>query len=792
MSEVEGTAIFGRLLREHRCAAGLAQAGLAARAGLSERGIQSLERGARRPYPATLQRLVQALRLDRAQQAALEAALRDADAAAAAGKGPYRLPRTAAGPDHAESTDAAGRGAAPTDAEGSGAAAASAPPSAANPAERKPATVLCARVANLPVLAARLRPGELRALVDGLLRLACREVERYGGVVERVDQSGLVALFGVPVAHEDHAVRALRAALAARDALVGYRARERRRWGGPLTLSAALDSGPFPALRAAHATASEGAPAPLERAARLQRAAAPGAILVGEATWRASGAAFVGRRCGPVVATADGAPSQTYELVEAARPRGPRAPEATPLVGRASELGQLQAAWAEARQGRGRVVSVVGEAGIGKSRLLREFARALSEAGAAHLAGSCFAYAGAMPYLPFRQVLRRRFGGESAPLATAKERIARRLATLGLDAALAPVLHHLLGYPAADPPLDRLPAPLVHARTIAAVRDVLLAEARRQPFALLLDDFHCIDPRSNEIAGALVEALPDVPLLLVLAYRSQHRVSWGAVPPHSTVALDPLPRVEAIALARAVLARPHAACLAPPLSDDAVLATGVARERQLPLPLARQLARRAGGNPLFVEELSRALLTGELSPPTRDAAPGVPDTLPLTIQDVLRARVDHLGPPLRQVLQAAAVIGPTFSYPLLAAIVDSAVPLEPALLQLSDRGLVLPTRLASEREYAFRHVLLQNVVYDALDPGARVAYHARIGRALEVLNADRLAGCYELVACHYARGADADKAVEHLASAERRTSAAGPATCPVSRVAPHGGRGVPV
>jgi class 3 adenylate cyclase/tetratricopeptide (TPR) repeat protein len=762
MAVGESAAAFGQLLRDHRRAAGLTQAALATRAGLSERGIQNLERGVRRPYPATLQRLAQALRLDRAQRAALEATLQEPQAPVSI-EG-YRPRRGVRG----QGDRAAGVGV------GLGAAGGALPPRG-DLGEWKPATVLCARIGNLPLLAARLRPGELRFLVDGVLRLACREVARYGGVVERVDQSGLVALFGVPVAQEDHAARALHAALAMREVLASYRARERRRWGGPLTLSAALDSGPLlvrPA--AAGSMLAEEAPAPLVRAARLQRAAPPGAILVGEATWQAGGAAFVGRRSGPLIAASDGTAYQAHELLYAAGPRGPEAPETTPLVGRAGELAQLQAAWEEARQGRGRVVSVVGEAGIGKSRLLREFARALTAAGAAHLAGSCFAYADVIPYLPFQQVLRRRFGAESAPPATGKGRVAQRLATLGLDAALAPFLHALLGYPADDPLLDRLPAHLVRARIVEAARDVLLAEAARQPFALFVEDFHWIDQGSEEIVGALVEALPDAPLLLVLAYRPQHLVPWGAAAPHTTLALDPLPRASAAALARAVLVRPQATRLAlPPLAADEAeaLARGVARERPLPVAVARQVARRAGGNPLFVEALTQALLAGEISRPARDAAAAGGDALPPTVQDVLLARVDHLAAPLRQTLQAATAIGPTFTYPLLAAVADPALPLEPALLQLEELDLILPTRVAPEREYAFKHVLLQNVVYDALVPEARAAYHERIGGALETLYPDRLEERYELLAYHYGRGANADKAVEYLALANRKVAA---------------------
>ena len=573
--EGDGATIFGRLLREYRRAAGLTQAELAERAGLSERGIQNLERGARRPYPATLERLASALHLALDERTELQAAVlaisRRTDEQPASR---YRLRR-----------DLPGRAASP----GLG-----------PQGERKSATVLCARLANAPLLAARLRPPDLRRVLDGFVKLATREVERYGGVVQRLDDSGLVALFGVPVAQEDHAARALHAALGIRDALAADRARDPRGRELALIVSAGLDSGPLVVRRAHGAwTLGEDEAGPLERAVRLQRAAAGGTVQVAEATWRAAGSGFVGRAVGPIATDEHGEPVQVYELLRAAGPR--RRDTRMPLVGRAAELAELRATWTQARSGQGRVVSLVGEAGIGKSRLLAELQRDLAAANTRCLVGSCYAHADAISYLPFREVLRVCFDVEEAAPSLARPRVVARLAALGLDAgAIAPYLFHVLGYAVDDPLFAQLPVHLVRARAVEAVQAVLLAEAASRPLALVLEDFHWIDKGSEEIVGALVEALADRPVLLVLAYRPEYLHPWAHEPSHTTVSLGPLPRASAAALARAIPARAHATRVAvgPLASADAeVLARGVAGERGLSSALVRRVASQGGREP---------------------------------------------------------------------------------------------------------------------------------------------------------------------------------------------------
>lgn len=731
---------LGGLLREYRRAAGLTQAALAEAAGLSERGIQNIERGVRRPYRRTVAALVAALGLGPMQGARLT---------------------SLAARESAPSATPAGR---------------PVPPAAVG--ERKPATVLCARIANLPLLQARLGAMVLRSVAGECLAAMQQEVERHGGAIERVDESGLIAVFGVPVARQDHAAAALRAALAIRDALTANRARVAHGWGVPLTVRIGLDSG---AVELYHQgrdwrIVSEGTGSPLDRSAGLERNARPDAIWVGAAARQAAGDGFVWQE----ISAGRSGDGRASELLAAKDGRAVPTGGRTPIVGRLAELAQLWGAWEEVQVGRGRVVSITGEAGIGKSRLVAELARRLDEQKSRWLAASCFAHADATTYQPFRELLRACLELQPGTPAPTHVQIAEPLSALGLDPTAATYLGLLLGATVDDPLVRRLPPALLRTRTIEAVVRVLLATADRRPLVIVLEDVHWIDDGSEAILAALVEGLRARPLLLVLTARSEGLHPWagGAVPGHPT---SPMPSASMAATLRAILRRPQATHLSlgrlSP-TESQRLVEQVA-DQELPPELVRLAAERAAGVPLFAVALSRALMddasTHQHHDPTNGSAstrPSAIDALPATIRDVLLARVDHLPPSLKRVLQTAAVIGPEQAYPILAEVMEQSPELESALVRLEDLGFLHLARLAPERCYTFDHVLMQVAVYETLLPEAARRQHERVGRAIEAVYADRLEEQYELLAHHYARGADDEKAVEYLVLASRKAVAA--------------------
>jgi tetratricopeptide (TPR) repeat protein len=549
--------------------------------------------------------------------------------------------------------------------------------------------------------------------------------------------------------------------------LGAYRATAQRRWGIAFRVRLGVDSGPVvvSARDAATRPADLADSAPIHAARALLQDAPPDAIRVGVTAYRAAGDAFAWRRVH--AGGADGGALPAYELVGAGGGEGRGAVLTrrglSRLVGRDAELRQVLAAGERTWAGQGQVVAVVGEAGIGKSRLLYECAQRWRQDGVACYQGSCFSYGEAIAYLPFVQLLRAYFAlDDVAAEVEARARIAERLATLPLDAAaVAPYLHHVLAYAVDDARFHELPADLIRARVAQALETLVLAAASRAPLALVVDDLHWIDQASEEVLAALVEAVAASPVLLVLAYRPEALESWA---PPADASHGTARRTEArtAALLRGIPARPQTTrVLLESLAAEhsGAIVGAIARGHALPAELEQRIARRAGGNPLFLEELTHALLDEGARP---DGA------LPATVQDVLLDRVDRLPAELKAVLEVAAVIGHVFAYPLLVAVAGVDTPLDELLLRLADRGLVYPTRLAPEREYAFKHVLTQEAVYSTLLAPDRAVYHERVGDAIAARHAERIEEHYELLAYHYARGANADKAVDYLALANHK------------------------
>src|SRR5262245_20797289 len=441
MSDGAGTLGFGARLRHYRGAAGLTQAALAERAGLSIRGIQHLEAGEARPYRRTLERLAHALRLEPEEQAGL-------DAVAAHRPRLPPLSTTAARSDQAL---------APSDAR---------PPCSVTLVQRKPVTVLCAGLANLHALRARLDPASLDALLDEWVRHVVREVEQYGGTPYQVETAAVVALFGAPLGLEDHAARALHAAVAMREVVAAYRAAAAQRWEVAPHLRLGVATGPLVVRLADDGFRLEepSAECPTAVAAVLQRFAPHDTIWASEATQRLARREFVWQPLGPLALRGQPSRVPAYRLVGlapaseafAVDPHG----RPTRFVGREAERQQLETTWERARAGHGGVLLLSGAPGIGKSRLLHEFALQVERHGGRALAVDCKAQVDRAPYRPFLQLVWA-CSGLAHPSADAavRARLAEWLGELpGLPAAAQARLRELLGLrqederPVASPP----------------------------------------------------------------------------------------------------------------------------------------------------------------------------------------------------------------------------------------------------------------------------------------------------------------------------------------------------
>ncbi len=617
--------------------------------------------------------------------------------------------------------------------------------------ERKQVTVVFVDCAGFTALSTRLDPEDLHGIMDGCFQHLLDAVHRYEGTVNQFTGDGIMALFGAPISHEDHAVRGVAAALAMQQAVQAYAETLRSERGVQLAVRIGLNSGPVVVgkigddLRMDYTAQGE----TVNLAARLQQAAEPGGILISEATMRLAGGYFVLHEAGELTLKGLPLPVRTFSVTGQRRRRArfdlSIERGLTPLVGRRRELDALGEALDRAIAGRGHIVSVVGPAGIGKSRLLYELRRGLDEEAVTYLEGRCHPHS-VQPFDLIVQLLQANFGledGEPERVQVQKiETIVHRL-----DPALAwtiPYLKHLLALPAAELDVEGLDDLQRKRRMVDAVRALTLRGAEHRPLFLVLEDLQWIDRSSQDYLDAVVDSLVARPILLVCTYRQGHTPSWADRSFHERLVLEPFPDEVAAVMLRTI-------------PDGGFIS---ARAREL-------IVRRAEGNPLFVEELTgylrdRGLLTG-------DAVASLPEAeVPSTIQDLLTARIDRLPDASKRTLQVASVLGRDFTRPVLEAIAPPELDLSAELAALVRTELLAETTLFPDASYRFTHVLVQQVAYQNLLVKARSELHARAGQALERLYAGRPDEGLPELAHHYARSPERDKALEYLVRAGDR------------------------
>jgi class 3 adenylate cyclase/tetratricopeptide (TPR) repeat protein len=624
--------------------------------------------------------------------------------------------------------------------------------------ERKQVTVLFADLKGSMELLADRDPEEARHILDPVLERLMAAVHRYEGTVNQIMGDGIMALFRAPLAHEDHAVRACYAALAMQEAMRRYSAEVRRTHGVEVQIRVGLNSGEV-VVRAIgndlHMDYSAiGQTTHL--AARMEQLATPGSTRLTAETLRLAEGLIQVTALGPVPVRGLADPVEVFELVgastlwrrfQAAAVRG-----LTRFVGRQMELEALQQALARAETGHGHIVAMVGEAGVGKSRLVYEFVHSHRLTGWRVLESASVSYGKATPYFPVLDLLKRYVHvEESDDLRTIRAKVTGQVLTL--DEALQetiPALLSLLDALPDDSPFLKLEPPQRRQRILAALKRLLLRESQVQPLLLVCEDLHWIDTETQALLDSLVESLPTARLLLLVNYRPEYQHAWGSNTSSTQLRLDPLPPASADALLQALV------------GDDPSLA-----------PLTRLLIARTEGNPFFLEESVRTLVeTGALvgAPGAYRLAHSLPTIqVPATVQAVLAARIDRLAPEDKRLLQTAAVIGHEVPFPLLQAIGE--VPeeaLHRGLDHLQAADFLYETRLFPEREYTFKHALTHEVAYGGLLQERRRVLHGRIVEVLETLTAERLAEQVERLAHHAVRGEVWDKAVTYCQQAGTR------------------------
>jgi class 3 adenylate cyclase/tetratricopeptide (TPR) repeat protein len=617
--------------------------------------------------------------------------------------------------------------------------------------ERRQVTVMFADIAGFTSAAEGRDPEDVHQIVDRCFEAITAEVHRFEGTINQYTGDGVMALFGAPIAHEDSARRAVHAALGIQRAMRDLSREIEARHGPAIRMRIGLNTGPVVVgrigddLRMDYTAVGD----TTNVAARMQQAARPGGVLVSEATLRSIGGFFETLDLGEQ-AVKGHAPVRAHEVL---RPRGRRSRldaaierGLTPLVGRARELDILRERFREAQLGRGQVVFVAGEAGIGKSRLLLEFRRGLVESGedATWLEGQCVSFGQAIPFLPIVDQLRRNFAIEELdgePEIIAKtEHGMRRIGGLELQ---IPYVRYLLGVDPGDPRVTAIDAAARRARILEAVRALSLAGAQIRPLVLVFEDLHWVDASTEEYLTSLMDAVASARILLVLTYRIGYAPPFGNRSFYTTLTLHTLSDHDALAMAGGVLG-----------SAD------------FPRELAEALTAKAEGVPLYVEEVAKTLLdvgvlrreNGGYRLVRRLEEASIPDT----IQGIIMARLDRLGEDGKRAVQLASVIGRQFLKRLLGRIAGLTHELDGLLGELKTLEIVYELGLLPEPAYIFKHAVIQDVAYQSLLVQRRRDLHRAVGQAIEELYADRLADHYEELAHHFAQGEAWAKAFDYL------------------------------
>jgi class 3 adenylate cyclase/tetratricopeptide (TPR) repeat protein len=606
-------------------------------------------------------------------------------------------------------------------------------------------------------------PEDARNILDPVLERMMDAVHRYEGTVNQVMGDGIMALFGAPLAHEDHAVRACYAALRMQELVNRYAVDARRAHGVNVQIRVGLNSGEV-VVRAIGSDLHMDYTAvgqTTHLAARMEQFASPGSILLTPSTLELVEGFVAVKPLGPVPVKGLADAVEVYEVtgagaartrLEAAARRG-----LTRFVGRSAELEQLRGALDRASLGHGQVVAVVGEPGVGKSRLFWELTHSHRVHGRLIVQSASVSYGKATAYLPVIELLRGYFEIESRDDARKiREKVTGKVLTL--SPALAPIVPALLAL--LDVPVDEVSwqtlDPLQRRQqTLDAVKRLLLRESEVQPLVVVFEDLHWIDSETQALLDSLVETLPAARLLLLVNYRPEYGHAWGSKTYYRQLRIDPLPPESADELLDALL------------GTDAALA-----------PLKQLLVARTEANPLFLEESVRTLvetaaLTGERGA-YRLTRPVEHLTIPATVQAILAARIDRLGPEAKRLLQASAVIGKDVSLPLLLAIADapeSEVRAELTHLQAAE--FLYETRLFPDLEYTFKHALTHEMAYQGLLHDRQRALHGRVTEAIERLSIEHVTEQAERLAHHALRGGLWDKAIAYLRQAGLRAMARG-------------------
>ena len=617
--------------------------------------------------------------------------------------------------------------------------------------ERKTITALFADLKGSTALIERLDPEEARKLIDPALHIMMEAVHAYEGYVAQALGDGIFALFGAPIAHEDHAQRAVHAAIAMQTGMRAYSERLRRAGGRPLDMRVGINSGDV-VVRSIRKDDLHTDYVPVGHstnlAARVEQMASPGTVLITEYTQNLVAGYFKLKSLGPATIKGVEQPLTLFEVVGLGRSRTrfqvSTTRGLTRFVGRQNELEQLRQALLQTEHGHGQVVGIMGEPGLGKSRLLHEF-KALVPGQSRVLEAFGVSYGKGSPYLPMMELLKRFF--DFAPDDDERRRRSKIIGqVLALDKRLddtLPYLFALLGIGAETANLQHMDPQIRRRRTFDALKRLIVQESMHRPLLLMVEDLHWIDSETQGFLDTLVEGMAAERVLLVTNYRPEYRHEWGTRTYYSQIRLVPLLHAEGAQLLENLV------------GTDTQLAS-----------LKRQILERTEGTPFYIEEvvqslLEKGILSGErgfYGVQGQEAALQIPRT----VQGVLAARIDRLPRDEKELLLQLAVIGREFSSTLVRRVVNRADDeLDQTLIALQRSEFLYQHAVAGDAGFMFKHALTQEVAYGAVLQDQKKALHEKVARAMELLFQSNLDEHYPALAHHYHRSGNLEKAIEY-------------------------------
>ena len=614
--------------------------------------------------------------------------------------------------------------------------------------DRRLVTVMFADISGFTAMSEKMDPEEVSEVMKDCFSMMGECIEEHGGTIDKFIGDCVMVLYGAPKAQEDAPHRALNTALEIKKKLQKFN--EDKQLSIPLNIHIGINTGPVIAgmmgsdKRQDFTVMGDA----VNLASRMESTAETGDILVAEDTYRLTEGYFDFEPIGNVKVKGKEQPIKAYKVL------GPRRiitridtcgmKGLSPFVGRNKEIEHLKDRLEQANEGHGQVVGIMGEPGVGKSRLICQFRDSLTASEYTIIEGGCIHYGDAIPYLPILDLLKDYFDiKEDEDESSMKKKISEKVAQLTIQPSqILPPLYEILSLTGEDEEYLKLDGKQRRDKVFDAIRLILIAESQIKPVIVIVEDLHWIDKTSEEFLSYLINSIGAARIMLILLYRPEYTHSWANKTYYSQVRVDQLSKKTSADLVQGILCGEVDASL-----GDFIVA-------------------RTEGNPLFIEELTQNLVeNGSITKDEGRYLLSLKPTdiqVPATIQGIIAARLDRLEGNLKKIMQMASVIGREFAVRILQSVANLREDLNSSLLNLQDLEFIYEKNLFPELEYIFKHALTRDVAYNSLLIKKRKETHERVGQAIEMIYADRLEEFYEMLAYHYTLSENSQKAYEYL------------------------------